>query len=160
MVWSQGNGLGMIQVFYIYCALYFYFVAIPESPGFNPWVGKMPWRRERLPHSSILAWRIPWTILSMGSLRVRHDWVTFASLSLSGCSALTLGLGSPLLWESNATAGLAGGGIQQSCKWWLALSTDEACLPAALFLLCGLVSRRLGTAALEEIEIFVQKHFL
>ena len=24
-------------------------------------------------HSSILAWRIPWTVLSMGSQRVRHD---------------------------------------------------------------------------------------
>ena len=24
-------------------------------------------------HSSILAWRIPWTILSMGSQRVEHD---------------------------------------------------------------------------------------
>ena len=33
-------------------------------PGFNPWVGKMPWRRERLTHSSILAWGIPWTIES------------------------------------------------------------------------------------------------
>ena len=26
---------------------------------------------------SILAWRIPWTIPSMGSQRVGHDWVTF-----------------------------------------------------------------------------------
>ena len=24
-------------------------------------------------HSSILAWRIPWTVKSMGSQRVRHD---------------------------------------------------------------------------------------
>ena len=22
---------------------------LPEKPGFNPWVGKIPWRRERLP---------------------------------------------------------------------------------------------------------------
>ena len=28
---------------------------------------------------SILAWRIPWTIQSMRSQRVRHDWVTFTS---------------------------------------------------------------------------------
>ena len=28
-------------------------------------------------HSSILVWRIPWTIQCMGSQRVRHDWVTF-----------------------------------------------------------------------------------
>ena len=37
------------------------------------------------PHSSILAWKIPWTeepgrLQSVGSLRVRHDWA--ASLSL------------------------------------------------------------------------------
>ena len=28
-------------------------------------------------HSSILAWRIPWTVKSMGSQRVEHDWATF-----------------------------------------------------------------------------------
>ena len=33
-----------------------------------------PWRRERLP---TLAWRIPQTIWSMGSQRVRHNWATF-----------------------------------------------------------------------------------
>ena len=37
------------------------------------------------PHSSILAWKIPWMeepgrLQSMGSLRVRHDWVTSLSL--------------------------------------------------------------------------------
>ena len=26
------------------------------------WAGNIPWRRERLTHSSILAWRIPWTV--------------------------------------------------------------------------------------------------
>ena len=36
-------------------------------------------------HSSTLAWKIPWTeepggLRSMGSLRVRHDWVTSLSL--------------------------------------------------------------------------------
>ena len=40
------------------------------------------------PHSSILAWKIPWTeepgrLQSMGSLRVGHDWTT--SLSLFTC---------------------------------------------------------------------------
>ena len=78
----------------------------------HSWVGKICWRRDRLPtpvflgfscgsagkesagnvgdlgsitgwkdtlekgkatHSSILAWRIPWTIQSMGSQRVGHD---------------------------------------------------------------------------------------
>ena len=38
-----------------------------------------------LPHSSTLAWKIPWmeepgSLQSMGSLRVRHDWATSLSL--------------------------------------------------------------------------------
>ena len=37
------------------------------------------------PHSSTLAWKIPWTeqpgrLQSMGSLGVRHDWATWLSL--------------------------------------------------------------------------------
>ena len=28
---------------------------------FDPWVRKVPWRRGQASHSSILAWRIPWT---------------------------------------------------------------------------------------------------
>ena len=40
------------------------------------------------PHSSTLAWKIPWTeepggLQSMGSLRVGHDWATSLSFSLS-----------------------------------------------------------------------------
>ena len=78
-----------------------------DRSGFNPWVGKITWRRERLPtpvfwpeefyglysplekamapHSSTLAWKIPWTeqpgrLQSMRLLRVRHDWATSLSL--------------------------------------------------------------------------------
>ena len=29
-------------------------------PGFNPWVGKIPRHKKMAPHSSILAWKIPW----------------------------------------------------------------------------------------------------
>ena len=48
-----------------------------RSRGFDPWVRKIPWRR-KWHHSSILAWRIPWTeepgrLQSTGSHRVRHD---------------------------------------------------------------------------------------
>ena len=32
-----------------------------------------PPEKRKATHSSILAWRIPWTIHSMGSQRVRHD---------------------------------------------------------------------------------------
>ena len=58
--------------------------------GFNPWVGKIPWRRT---HSSILAWRIPWTdkpgrLQSMGLQRVEHNWATNTLTSVSVLLAL------------------------------------------------------------------------
>ena len=37
-------------------------------------------KKEMATHSSILAWRIPWTVQSMGLQRVRHNWVIFTSL--------------------------------------------------------------------------------
>ena len=33
--------------------------------GFDAWVGKIPWRRDRL--CTRMGWRIPWTVWSMGS---------------------------------------------------------------------------------------------
>ena len=50
------------------------------------------------PHSSTLAWKIPWTeepggLQSMGSWRVGHDWATSLSLSLS---CIGEGNGNPL----------------------------------------------------------------
>src|SRR5574337_2205755 len=44
------------------------------------------WEKAMAPHSSTLAWEIPWMeergrLQSMGSLRVRHDLVTSLSLS-------------------------------------------------------------------------------
>ena len=53
---------------------------VTERPGFHPWVGKIPWifPANMATHSSILAWRIPWTEepggpQSMGSQRVGHN---------------------------------------------------------------------------------------
>ena len=41
------------------------------------WVPSLGWKdpleKGTATHSSILAWRIPWTIQSMGLHRVRHD---------------------------------------------------------------------------------------
>ena len=47
-----------------------------------------PLEKEMATHSSILAWKIPWTekpskLQSMGSQRVGHDWATSLSISLS-----------------------------------------------------------------------------
>ena len=48
------------------------------------WVGSLGWedplKEGQATHSNILAWRIPWTLQSMGSQRVGHDWATFTSL--------------------------------------------------------------------------------
>ena len=53
------------------------------------WVRSLGWEdpleKGTTTHSSILAWRIPWTeepgrLQSMGSQRVRHNWTNFTSL--------------------------------------------------------------------------------
>ena len=45
------------------------------------WVQSLGWEhpleKGTATHSSILAWRIPWTVQSMGLQRVRHDHTTF-----------------------------------------------------------------------------------
>ena len=48
-------------------------------PGLNPWIVKIPLEKGTATHSSILAWRIPWTeepgrLQPMGLQSVRHDW--------------------------------------------------------------------------------------
>ena len=50
-----------------------------------------PLEKEVATHSSILAWRIPWTeepggLQSMGSQRVRHDWATSLTLLTNSMS--------------------------------------------------------------------------
>ena len=50
--------------------------------------GEDPLEKEMATHSSILAWKTPWTdkpgrLQSMGSQRVRHDWATSFSLFTS-----------------------------------------------------------------------------
>ena len=56
----------------------------------TPWVGKVPWRREWQTHSSILAWRIPWTeepgrLKPIVSHRVRHNWSDWAHTHIHFC---------------------------------------------------------------------------
>ena len=58
------------------------------DPGLIPGSGRFPLEKEMATHSSTLAWKIPGTeepgrLQSMGSQRVRHEWATSLSLSLS-----------------------------------------------------------------------------
>ena len=50
-------------------------------PGFDPWVGKIPWKRAWQPTPVFWPGESPWTeepggLQSMGSQRIGHDWVT------------------------------------------------------------------------------------
>ena len=52
-----------------------------DTRGFNPWVGKIPWKRKWQPIPVFLAWRIPLTeepggLQSAGPQGVRHDRTT------------------------------------------------------------------------------------
>ena len=52
-----------------------------KSHRFGPWVRKIPLEKGMTAHSSILAWKIPWTeepgsVQSVGSQRFRHDLAT------------------------------------------------------------------------------------
>ena len=61
-------------------------------PMWETWIRSLGWEdpleKEMVTHSSILAWRIPWTekpgrLQSTGSQRVGHDWATSFSFSHS-----------------------------------------------------------------------------
>ena len=59
--------------------------AMQETWG-QSWAGKIPWRRELATHSSILAWRIPWTeepggLQSMGVTKSQTQLSDFHFLS-------------------------------------------------------------------------------
>ena len=51
------------------------------------WVPSLSWEdpleKGKATHSSILAWKIPWTVSSMESQRVRHNSTTLTSLLLA-----------------------------------------------------------------------------
>ena len=52
-----------------------------RRPGFDPWVGKIPWRKAWQPTPVFLPGESPWTeepggLQSVGLQRVGHDWAT------------------------------------------------------------------------------------
>ena len=75
---------------YIYTHIYTYWASLVAQPVKNPpakweaWVQSLGWEdpldKGKATHSSILAWRIPWTAQSAGSQRAGHDRATSTSL--------------------------------------------------------------------------------
>ena len=59
-------------------------------PGFDPWVGKIPWKRDRLPTSLFVPGESPWTeepggLQSIGSQRVTSERLSTAQhIGLTG----------------------------------------------------------------------------
>ena len=80
---SAGEGIGYLLQ-YSWASLVAQLVKNPPAMQ-EIWVWFLGWEdpleKGKATHSSILAWRIPWSIESMGSQRVRHDWATFTSFS-------------------------------------------------------------------------------
>ena len=115
---------------------FFFEVSCPESEFYraclvaqlvkNPpamretWVWSLGWEdpleKGTATHSSILAWKIPWTVYCMGSQRVRHNWATFTQF---------------YMWSRKSLNGLQFSGPAPSP------SLQKACL-----LYCGLIGHK------------------
>ena len=76
---SPGKGIGY-PLQYSWASFVAQLVKNPPTM-WETWVQSLGWEdpleKGKATHSSILAWRIPRTVQSMGSQRVRHDWATF-----------------------------------------------------------------------------------
>ena len=87
---TQGLNSGLLH-----CRQILYHLSYQKAQTYLWWGGVINWIGQKVflvfmekamaPHSSTLAWKIPWTeepgrLQSMGSLRVRHDWATSHSL--------------------------------------------------------------------------------
>ena len=84
---SAGEGIGS-PLWYSWASLVPQLVKNPPAmPG--TWVWPLGWEdlleKGKTTHSSVLAWRIPWAVQSMGSQRVGHNWETFTFTYLFGC---------------------------------------------------------------------------
>ena len=80
---SSGEGIGY-PLQYSWASLVAQLVKNPPAM-WETWVQSLGWEdplgKGKATYSSILAWRIPWTIYSMGSQRVGPNWATFTFTS-------------------------------------------------------------------------------
>ena len=82
LVGSQRVGHNWVTSLSFWASLVAQLVKNP-SAMWETWFRSLGWEdplvKGPATHSSILAWRIPWTIQPMVSQRVRHDWATFTN---------------------------------------------------------------------------------
>ena len=83
---SAGEGIGY-PLQYSWASLVAQLVKNPPT-GRETWVCSRGWEgpleKGKATHSSILAWRIPWTVITMESQRNRHECATFTYTFLVG----------------------------------------------------------------------------
>ena len=76
---SSGEGIGY-PLQYSWASFVAQLVKNPPAMQ-ETWIWSLDWEdpleKGKVTHSSILAWRIPWTVKFMRSQRVGHNWVTF-----------------------------------------------------------------------------------
>ena len=137
----------MSNVFYSWASLVAQLVKNPPAV-LETWVRSLGWEdpleKGTATHAGILAWRIPWTVLSMVSQRVGHDWATFTILSLSnyvffffltegGLLFCQRGAGSGLeQWKSKGSPEAHDSGLLPPSRWALKAVSQHA--------LCALIS--------------------
>ena len=107
------------------------------------WVWSLGWEdpleKGMTTHSSILAWSIPWTLKSMGSQRVGHNWVTstftfhFHSFNATSSSCISILL-SPFCLTSEVIISLA----YAYYRWLYCCSVSKLC--PNLLQPCGLLA--------------------
>ena len=78
----------------------------PKRHGFSPWE-EDPLEEEMATHSSILAWKIPWTkepdgLQSRGSQRIIHDWANIQNYILLWPGIWLLFINVPIMWGKSA----------------------------------------------------------
>ena len=88
---TQGSNLGLAHCRQtLYCLSHQGSLHLQcRRPKFDPWVGKIPWRRAWQLTSVYLPGESPWTkepggLQSVGSQRVGHDWLTKHACVLHG----------------------------------------------------------------------------
>ena len=86
------------------------------------WVESLLWEdpleKGTATHSSFLAWRTPWTVNSMGSQGVGHDWGDFHKavicVHIAHCYSISIKCDSELYWPDNKAPKKQ----SQLCSWF------------------------------------------
>ena len=98
-----GEGIGY-PLQYSWASLVAQMVKNPPAMR-ETWIQSLGWEdpleNGKATHTSLLAWRIPWTIQSLELQRVEHDWATFTSSHFRKNSPIILRWKSPIGLISN-----------------------------------------------------------